>query len=242
MQDYKTWTKTHSDWADQFVIELRSLNVPGHEIGNQVATVYAHCEETGESPEEAFGNPVTYARSLGYDSEAKTRELMPSLLPQLGVLFLFFIFNSAISALDDGTVLDINMGVATCWLISGLLAGSLIFLPYRKLVNPWIVIGLAVAAAALGIGGSFLSRRSDLPVLVSASPLWVAIACGLGMIGLAFVSIRDLAPTEDDVVISPLEDSGQRAKELRGAKYLSVLSAWILPLFALFSAILTLIL
>lgn len=241
MQNYKTWTKTHSNWADAFITELRSLNVPGPEIGDQIATVYAHCEETGESPETAFGDPVIYAHSLGYKGEAKTQELIPSLLPQLGVLFLFFIFNDAISAIDRGATLDINIGVAACWVISGLLIGSLIFLPYRKLINPWTTIALATAGAALGIGGAFLSRRSDLPVLISTPPLWVAIACGLGMAALAFISMRALAPAEDDLVISPLENPEQRAKEIRRASYLTAYSAWILPVYAIISASLTLI-
>ncbi len=49
-------------WRDTLIVELRLKNVPGPEIGDILTEVAAHIEDSGESPEEAFGDPVQYAR------------------------------------------------------------------------------------------------------------------------------------------------------------------------------------
>lgn len=51
-------------WRDDFLVELRLLGVPGTEIGDALVTVDSHVAESGESAQEAFGDPVPYAREL----------------------------------------------------------------------------------------------------------------------------------------------------------------------------------
>lgn len=54
-------TRTDQSWREAFVLELRLRDVDGADIGDAVAVVEAHCAESGEHPEEAFGDPVAYA-------------------------------------------------------------------------------------------------------------------------------------------------------------------------------------
>lgn len=49
-------------WRDKAILELRMKNVPGAEIGEILTEVETHVRESGESPDDAFGDPVTYAR------------------------------------------------------------------------------------------------------------------------------------------------------------------------------------
>lgn len=49
-------------WRDKAILELRMKGVPGEEIGEILTEVETHLQESGESPEDAFGDPVAYAR------------------------------------------------------------------------------------------------------------------------------------------------------------------------------------
>lgn len=47
-------------WRDKATLELRTKNVPGDQIGDILTEVETHLDETGESPEDAFGEPGAY--------------------------------------------------------------------------------------------------------------------------------------------------------------------------------------
>lgn len=49
------------EWRDTFVTELRLRGVPGHQTGEALAEVDAHCADSGQAPGEVFGDPVRYA-------------------------------------------------------------------------------------------------------------------------------------------------------------------------------------
>lgn len=53
-----------NEWRDAFVLRARMRDVPGERIGEALAEVEAHCAESGETPDEAFGDPVAYAQTL----------------------------------------------------------------------------------------------------------------------------------------------------------------------------------
>lgn len=52
------------EWQETFLLEQRLADRSGAEIGDALATVDAHCAESGESAQEAFGDPAAYSRSL----------------------------------------------------------------------------------------------------------------------------------------------------------------------------------
>jgi len=43
-------------WRDNFVTTLRLRNISGSRIGDALAQVDEHCTESGDTPEEAFGD------------------------------------------------------------------------------------------------------------------------------------------------------------------------------------------
>ncbi|SDD07663.1 hypothetical protein SAMN05216410_2767 [Sanguibacter gelidistatuariae] len=51
-------------WRDAFVIELRLRGADGKQIGDELAQVESHCLDAGVLVDEAFGEPVAYARSV----------------------------------------------------------------------------------------------------------------------------------------------------------------------------------
>lgn len=54
-------TKVDDAWREAFVLELRMREVAGTVIGEALAEVEAHCADSGQTPQEAFGDPVRYA-------------------------------------------------------------------------------------------------------------------------------------------------------------------------------------
>jgi hypothetical protein len=59
-------------WADSLLLELRLLGVAGDRIGEAVCEVESHCSESGQSAQEAFGDPGEYAKSLQLQTAAHT--------------------------------------------------------------------------------------------------------------------------------------------------------------------------
>ncbi len=86
-------------WRDRFVLELRTRKVTGSRIGDALAEVDAHCADSGEEPEQAFGDPVDYA---GHVAEQ---------VPPVDLL-------AQVSSLQTGLI-AITMGLAVVTLLAG---------------------------------------------------------------------------------------------------------------------------
>lgn len=57
------------DWVEAMLLELRLQGVSGERIGAALAEVEAHVVDSGQNAQEAFGDPVAYARSLDLPPE-----------------------------------------------------------------------------------------------------------------------------------------------------------------------------
>jgi hypothetical protein len=55
------------EWRDSFTAQTRLRGLPGSVIGEALAEIDAHCADSGQSPAEAFGDPVDYAAALACD-------------------------------------------------------------------------------------------------------------------------------------------------------------------------------
>lgn len=51
----------HTKWRDALVFHLRMADVPGDRIGDILLEVESHLAESGETPDEAFGDARAYA-------------------------------------------------------------------------------------------------------------------------------------------------------------------------------------
>src|SRR5690606_1661950 len=94
----RPFVKEHQEWCDDFVVELRLRDVPGTVIGDHLAEVETHCGESGETPREAFGEPVEYARHLAEESDPE---------PVTGVW--------TVVLLSVGQLLGLLVGTSAAW-------------------------------------------------------------------------------------------------------------------------------
>ena len=99
-------------WAESFLLELRLLAVAGDRVGAALSEVESHCVDSSDSAQEAFGDPVEYARSLDLPVQAEPSGLArlssvaPSLLEVVGMLVLLWSF----TAWRRGEPLDLTGG------------------------------------------------------------------------------------------------------------------------------------
>ncbi len=111
-------------WRDAFLLRLRLHDVTGTAIGDALAQVDAHCAESGEDPEQAFGEVGAYADSLV--------DLLPRSTPTRA-------WQSA--ALAGGTVLGVEA------LLSGV-DGAVHAVPARLTVGS-LVVAVVVAGGTV---------------------------------------------------------------------------------------------
>ncbi len=200
----RPFVKAHQQWCDDFVLELRLRDVPGAVIGDRLAEVEAHCAESGESPDAAFGEPVDYARTIVEDSapERVTGVWRIAVLSVAQVVALL-VGTSAAAAWGGGEALSYN---AVQLAAIGVLGALLLSLPLLlgPLVNrPWSVgVPLFALGILAGIGSS-AGGALDLPVLVSLHASAVAVGLFVVVLLIAVAELRELSV--DDRVTSPLE-------------------------------------
>lgn len=132
-------------WRDKLVLELRSRDVPGAAIGEILAEVEAHLQESGESPEVAFGDARTYAGQRAADEGGGSDGGVPLMASRSLPVWITW-------GLDDWPLRDMVL-LATCSL-GGLLAGF----GARELssggdaraaLSPWValIMGILVCVA-----------------------------------------------------------------------------------------------
>jgi hypothetical protein len=202
---HRPFVKEHQQWCDDFVLELRLLDVPGPVIGDRLAEVEAHCADTGETPAEAFGGPTDYARSLDEDrSPARAAGVWRvALLSGLQVVALL-VGTSAAFPWARGEELSYNLAQVGAVVV---LVGVLLSLPamLRPLVtHPWAVGTPLVALATLAGGGAAVAGRLDLPPLLSLPPAAVNVGLLVLVVALAVAEHRELAEDDEGPVSSPL--------------------------------------
>lgn len=226
----RPFVKQHQRWCDDFVLELRLLDVPGPVIGDRLAEVEAHCTDTGESPEEAFGAPGEYARQLGQDGspELASGVWRVAVIAAAQVVALL-IGTSAASSWARGEMLSYNVVQLAALAV---LAALLLALPVllRPLVaRPWAVgVPLALLATAAGVGSS-AAGRLDLATVLTLPPAAITVALFVVVVVLAVVEHRELT-SDDDQVTSPLATAPE-APTRRGRGHLAAhLPAVLVPL------------
>ena len=172
----RPFVKAHHDWCDDFVVELRLIDVPGPVIGDHLGEVETHCSATGETPEEAFGEPAAYATQIAQATDTQ---------PVSGVGRITVLSATQVAALLVGTA------AATTWArgeeltynlvqvgLLGLFVLVLLCLPklFRPLMHrPWAVgIPLVCGTPLLALGSAFSARLElgrDLDADLVTSPL-----------------------------------------------------------------------
>jgi hypothetical protein len=209
-------------WRDNFVIALRLRNISGSQIGDALAQIDAHCTDSGEAPEEAFGDPVAYATHVA--EQVRPVDLALSMSPlRAGLLGLAALF--AVSALLSG--------------VAGLARGG----PAELSVGSLVGAGAGTAAIALVVRFASVlkdprqrGRRLGAMWLFLAAMMWPSIvwtstavelsawlSVGIAVVLLAatWVSLRATGP---DVVVDPLTGDS-----LPTPRWLAPGVHWLLP-------------
>jgi len=186
-------------WAEWFLVTLRLQEVPGDRIGAALAEVEAHVAESGETAEEAFGEPVAYARSLGLKANpAGTKgQLLRNLLVVPSLLGLDLVVES-LQGLSDGvfpvrTGLLVTLGLYCLILVTLAAAGgALVDLLVRR---RGAAVAVYAAAAALLVVPVVLWRGAAFTL-----PAWPALLAGVVLVvAMIPVNYRLMAGSADPV-------------------------------------------
>lgn len=203
---HRPFVKAHQGWSDDFVLELRLLDVPGPVIGERLAEVEAHCTDTGESPAEAFGDPTDYARRL---DEQRSPELVSgawrSTTNSVVQVLALIVGTGAAFAWARNEQLSYNLVQVGAMVLLVALVLALPVLLRRILERPWVV-GLPVLALAMGGGvGATAAGQLDLRAVLTLPPAAVTVALFTVVVVLAVVEYVELSrDSEADLVTSPL--------------------------------------
>lgn len=200
------------EWAEAMLLELRVRGVAGPRIGAALAEVDSHCAESGQSAEDAFGDPAAYARHLELPAEddvsarALIRSAVPTLVQVLGMLLLLPSF----AAWREGTAVEATAGMlVSLGLLLLLLTAAVrwVDLVLRTVVRRPVVAWLAgMTPLALFVAAQLLLSA----VVLRAPAAWaMGLAVVLLVAGTAWSAIRQRLDRAD-AVVAPLATPDRR--------------------------------
>ncbi len=224
---HRPFVRQHQRWCDDFVLELRMRDVPGQVIGDRLAEVEAHCAESGQPPEAAFGDATAYARLLD-EQAAPPRTSGPWAVAGVAAakVLALIVGTTAAGAWADGEPLSYNGAQLT-----GLAVFLVVILSLPRLVRPlvqrpWLVGVPLVIVASAAVASSVVAGRLDLPALLSLPPAVVTVGLFVVVVALSLVEYR-LLNDEGDPVVSPLTPPADA--HARSQRWLPLLLAALVP-------------
>lgn len=214
------------DWVEAFVLEQRLLGVPGDRIGDALAVVESHVAESGESAQEAFGDPKVYASETAVPGPAT--DLASSFVTgvALGLLGMLVTLAGVHPWLAGEGRLEITVG----WLVmlALVLAAAAVFVKTTETVlrlvvsRMWLAAGLAAAYFAVVV-----VLVVSLDRTVAEVPVQVAVAVGVAL--LAVGTALELREVFRGGVEDPVVGPGETAPARRVTGF-GVLTAFLMPL------------
>ncbi|MGD8148975.1 hypothetical protein [Ornithinimicrobium sp. Y1694] len=226
-------------WRDDFIVELRLRDVDGPTIGDALMTVETHVSESGESAQDAFGDPRAYARELAPEGDPSRWPVTPLFVVAnlLGLLGLF-VTARAFGGWLDGGPLRITVGdVASAGVLlalMGLITAFFVQLVRVIMDHVWLVL-----VASFFLFGALVA----LPTLLLTQPLFTVSPILLGLIGVTLLSISSVLTYRDgrhdqDEIVAPGESKKNTstavltALMLPFATVITLVITWIPTLFA----------
>lgn len=215
-------------WAETFIVELRLVGVTGARIGEALSEVESHCGESGQGADQAFGDPVAYARTLPvitadtHSTGGVLRSLSTVIVQIVGMLILTWTFEGWLR----GSLLDLTTGqlVDAALVVAGIAAivrytDPLLRRPVHHPI-PSVMIAYLAGAAAFVVPLMLLDH-----VVWHGSAGW-GLAAGTAVLAggvvWAVVHLRSNG-SEEDPITSPFDAAGapssERAQESRGQRH-----------------------
>jgi hypothetical protein len=184
---------TRKGWLRDLALHLRVRGIDGGQIGDALAVVESHCDDSGEEPQEAFGEPIAYADTLEFAAPPTTHWTTAVILPVLG---LAIGVNLAL-----GAVLNWSAGVAVT---VGLLASLLVFVAFAAMLIVLLRRVLTSKVALVAWFGTGFVFTVALPLVLryelTRIPAVVALAAGLVFVAAGIVAVRRIP---SDPIVDP---------------------------------------
>jgi hypothetical protein len=77
---------TREGWLRDFAALMRLRGMDGVRIGEELARVETHCDDSGQEPKEVFGDPASYIATLHVESPRSVGRLVRLFLPILALV------------------------------------------------------------------------------------------------------------------------------------------------------------
>jgi hypothetical protein len=193
-------------WAEALLLELRMLDVPGHRIGAVLAEVEAHVVDSGETAQEAFGDPAHYARSLGLSpgTPSSRSAALATMLPvavQVAGMSLTIGGAFALAARTEFSVT--GGGLASALLLTAALL-TLALAPTAAmrllLRSATVAFGVVFATLVVVALPGALARGA----LLTLPPVPVLLLGAVVLLGATAVALRSALREEPDLVTAPV--------------------------------------
>jgi len=184
---------TRESWLRDFALLLRTRGVDGARIGDALAEVESHCDDSGQEPTEAFGEPADYAASLHLPTTKPTNWTMNVILPVLGlVIGANFVL---------GAVLHWSSGVA---ITVGVVASMVVFVAFVALLIGFFGKVVTSRGALIAWFGAGFVLMVALPLvlpqaLATVHPV-IALVLGLVFVALGLMAVRQIPA---DPIVDP---------------------------------------
>lgn len=228
-------------WAEAMLIELRLQGVGGAHVGEALGEVDSHCAESGEEAQDAFGDPVEYARSLGLPTSpeqeptATARAVLPTVVQLVGMFLTLW----SVPALVAGDPVDVSVGQALGAVVLAAAVGVLAWRAepvLRMLVHRPVGGALAIGAGATALVLPLLLLQTEL-FAVPAVPALVLGGALLGL-GVGMELRRATGLRSTDPVVAPLQDPATTARRRREGRRIGLLGVLLVPAWTVVVAVL----
>ncbi|MFT4294553.1 MAG: hypothetical protein QM582_03975 [Micropruina sp.] len=198
-------------WVEGMLLELRLQGVSGEQIGAALAEVEAHVVDSGQGAQEAFGDPVEYARSLGLppspeQSRAATlKSSVPVLIQLFGMVCVSAAMPWGVAAVGVAPSLLAGLVLAGLLPVVGIAFGDQLL---RAIVeHPVVVFVVTLVALGAVSGGLVALSRLGLDQPLFDLPRPVVLLAGLIALAVGtWAAVRSDAEVPD-VVSSPVPGS-----------------------------------
>ena len=177
-------------WRDAFVTELRLHDVDGARIGDALAEVDAHCQESGQSPARAFGDPEAYAAALVDalpPADATPVTDVGAVLVGVGALLGSSLLGAGLGGVAGGGPARFSAGALVGAAVVGVVLLGLVprigalLRPRRR----GLLAALVGGALALVVVVTAL-----LPATALTLPAWACVVAGATLLGAAGLVLR----------------------------------------------------
>lgn len=172
-------SSTRDGWLRDFTLLLRLRGVDGVQIGDTLAKVETFCDDSGQEPKDAFGEPASYLATLHFTPPSTMSWTTAVILPVLGLVIAVQLALGAVLHWSAGVAITIGL-VASTLVFVGFVAMLLTFLTTiitrRGGLALWFGAGLAVMVALPLLLRYEIARFPSVVALLLGV---LSVACGV---------------------------------------------------------------